>query len=136
MESKAHIDLVNRVLIYVKERIPESSYELIHCDSNGRNSEVRVMGNFVPDIYYTDGDVLIIGEAKTLDDFERKHSRDQFDAYIKECQIFSGTSMLIVAVPWQLMITAKNYFKRLKQRESWSFDVVIINDMGKVMELE
>lgn len=131
MESQAHINLVNRVIEYAKQLIPESDHVLLQSDSAGQNSEIRVLGNFVPDVYFCNADFLIIGEAKTIDDFDRKHSRDQFDAYIEECELFEGTAVFVVAIPWQLMITAKNYFKRLKQKKNVKFSIIIINEMGK-----
>ena len=131
MESKAHIELVNSAMAYIKRIIPEPNHIMIQSDSSGNQSEVRVLGNYIPDIYYCGNDFVIIGEAKTLDDFERKHSKDQFNAYIEECQVFSGKSYLVIAVPWQLMFTAKNYFKREKQRKKLNFQIVIINELGK-----
>lgn len=133
MESKAHIDLVNRAMAYVKRIISETDHIMIQSDSSGSSSEVRVLGNYIPDVFYCGNDFMIIGEAKTLDDFERKHSKDQFEAYIEECQVFSGKAYLVVAVPWQLMLTAKNYFKREKQKKKLDFQIVIINELGKEM---
>lgn len=131
MESQAHIDLVKRAMEYAKRILPETEHILIQSDSAGNNSEVRVLGNFVPDVYYCNSECLIIGEAKTIDDFDRKHSRDQYDAYIDECMLFDGSSHLIIAVPWQLMITAKNYFKRIKQKKSINIQIIIVNELGK-----
>ena len=131
MESEAHIRLVNRIMEYAKRIIPETEQLLLQSDSAGNNSEIRVLGNFVPDVYFCNNDMLIIGEAKTLDDFERKHSRAQFEAYLSECLLFEGNSCLIIAVPWQLMITAKNYFKRVKDQKKLDIQIIIINEMGK-----
>ena len=130
MESKAHIELVNRIMAYTKKLVPPSCFDLIICDSAGQNSDIRVIGNFIPDVYYRDNNCLIIGEAKTLDDFERKHSMEQFDAYLKECQVYGNNSTLIIAVPWQLVVTAKNYFKRKKTIENYSFEIIIVNEIG------
>lgn len=133
MESQAHINLVNRAMEYVKRIVPEGEHIMIQSDSAGSSSEVRVLGNYVPDVYYCDGGFMIIGEAKTIDDFDRKHSRDQYDAYIDECQLFEGDSCLVIAVPWQLMISAKNYFKRIKQKKNLNIQIIIINELGKEM---
>lgn len=133
MESQEHIELVKRVMEYAKRILPETEYVMIQSDSAGNNSEIRVLGNYVPDIYYRNSEYLIIGEAKTFYDFDRKHSRNQYDAYIDECQLFDGFSYLIIAVPWQLMITAKNYFKRLKQKRGLNIQIIIVNEIGKEM---
>lgn len=133
MESKAHIDLVNRIIEYVKKNIPEENYDLIQSDSNGSNSDASVIGDFIPDVYYRDSEQLIIGEAKTLNDFDKLHSRAQFTAYMKESMLFDGATQLVVAIPWQLSLTAKNYFKRIKMNNDIEITVVIINEMGKEM---
>ena len=131
MESQAHIDLVNRVLEYSKLIIPQDNYNLIQVDSDGANSNFRTNNNFVPDVFYKFDDLLVIGEAKTYDDFERKHSKEQYDDYIDECRYYSGTSKLVIGVPWQLVMTAKNYFKRIKKRENLDFEIIIVNEIGK-----
>lgn len=131
MESQTHINLVNRLIVYAKGILPESDHIMIQSDSAGNTGSTRVVGNYIPDLYFCCKDDLIIGEAKNIDDFDRKHSRDQFESYICECQVFDGKSKLLVAVPWQLMCTAKNYFKRLKQKKELQFEIVIINELGK-----
>lgn len=131
MESQAHINLVNRAMAYVRKVVPKEEHILIHNDSSGNNSEVRVLGNYVPDVYYCNNDFMIIGEAKTIEDFDRKHSRDQYDAYIEECQVFEGRSCIVIAIPWQLTMTAKNYFKRIKQKRNLNIPIVIIDELGK-----
>lgn len=131
MESQAHIDLVNRVLEYSKLIIPQDNYNLIQVDSDGANSNFRTNNNFVPDVFYKFDDLLVIGEAKTYDDFERKHSKEQYDDYIDECRYYSGTAKLVIGVPWQLVMTAKNYFKRIKKRENLDFEIIIVNEIGK-----
>lgn len=131
MESKAHIDLVRRIIAYVKSLIPESNFDMIQSDSNGSNCDVRVLGDFIPDVYYRDSKQFIIGEAKTLNDFDRVHSREQFAAYLSEFQLFEGESKLVIAVPWQLTVTAKNYFKRIKKNNDLKVTVIIVNETGK-----
>ena len=135
MESQIHIDLVNVVTNYAKEIVPKEECSLICLDSAGKISPMRLFGNYVPDVFFSNGSLLIIGEAKTLDDFERGHSKEQYKSYIAECNAFSGRAILIISVPWQLMITAKNYFNRIKKCEQLSFEIVILNEIGKEIKL-
>ena len=135
MESQAHIDLVNVALDYIKKAIPVENHGLIQMDSAGNNSGVRVIGNYVPDIYYNFNQLLIIGEAKTINDFERIHSREQFTAYVDECEIFVGKSIIVAAVPWQLIPTAKNYFRRIKMQRNVDIQFVVINELGRYFEV-
>lgn len=135
MESQAHIDLVNIALQYVKKTIPAENYDLIQLDSAGNSSAMKIIGNYVPDIYYNYGGKLIIGEAKTINDFERTHSKNQFDAYINECGLFRGETLIIVSVPWQLVSTAKNYFRRIKSNKNVQTRFIVINEIGRCFEV-
>ena len=135
MESQAHINLVNIALQYIKNVIPAENYELIQMDSAGSNNAIKIIGNYVPDIYYKYDGKLIIGEAKTINDFDRTHSQNQFDAYINECELFDGEALLVVSVPWQLVSTAKNQFRRIKSNKNIQTRVIVINEIGRCFEV-
>jgi hypothetical protein len=74
---------------------------------------------------------MFIGEAKTELDFERKHSKEQYDSYIEELNNFDGEGWLVISVPWQVVPTAKNYFRRKKLMDGLQFEIIILNDLGK-----
>lgn len=131
MESQTHINLVNIAAEYIKSIVPEYEHSLIYMDSAGNNNSVRVIGNYIPDVYYNYGNKLVIGEAKTLNDFERQHSKEQFEAYMNEFLLFQGECILVVSVPWQLVITAKNYFSILRRKMGVVVDIIIINEMSR-----
>lgn len=131
MESQAHIDLVKIAYQYISEKIEEENRPLIETDSSGNNSSFRVQGNFIPDVYYSLNGRMFIGEAKTELDFERKHSKDQYDSYLEELNDFDGEGWLVISVPWQMVPTAKNYFKRKKNNEDIQCTIIILNELGK-----
>lgn len=131
-ESRSHIELVNIAFEYIKTLVPQEQWALIEVDSADSNRPTIVTGRFIPDVQFWNNDVYIIGEAKTINDFEREHSRNQYEAYISECGQFHGQATLVVAVPWQLVMTAKNYFRRRKKDLNYVFDVVILNELGGV----
>ena len=87
MESRVHVDLVRVAYNYLITLIPKTNVRFIKTDSSGICSGVHIIGNYVPDLYYSFDGLLVIGEAKTESDFERKHSKDQFNAYIKQCKL-------------------------------------------------
>lgn len=126
-ESIEHITLVKCIEQYVKSSISRELYDFIEID-NGGIKPSRVC-NYIPDIYFRWGDLLIIGEAKTINDFDRKHSKAQFEAYIDECRWFNGTSTIIIAVPWVLVITAKNYFKAEKEKMNFGGKIIILTEL-------
>ncbi len=135
MESQAHIELVKVVYQYIFEKIEEENRALIEVDSSGSNNSFRVQENFIPDVYYSFRDKMFIGEAKTELDFERKHSKDQFDSYIEELKLFEGDACLVISVPWQIIATAKNYFRRKKLKERLNIQMVVLDEKGREFRL-
>lgn len=117
---------------YISSQLTELDRPLISTDSNGNLSSYRAQGNYIPDVYFSDALVMYIGEAKTEKDFARKHSQEQFLSYIRELKLFNGNGVLVVSIPWQLVATAKNYFRRLKMKENCDSQVVILNELGQV----
>lgn len=134
-ESRNHVELVAVAVKYIKTIVAPDLHAIIQYDSADSLRPTKVIGNFIPDVYYWHADQLIIGEAKTINDFDRPHSRDQYDAYIKECKNFFGHSILVVSVPWQMVATAKNYFRRLKKEHAADMKIVIINELGRHFEI-
>lgn len=134
-ESRVHIELVSEAVNYVKTIIDPDLHAMIQYDSADSFRPTKVIGNYIPDVYFWHANRLIIGEAKTMNDFDRPHSRDQYTAYIKECENFFGESTLVIGVPWQLVATAKNYFRRLKKDCGTSLSIIIINELGKYFEI-
>lgn len=134
-ESREHIDLVAVAVKYIKTIVEANLHSIIQYDSADSSRPTKVIGNYIPDVYYWHSDQLIIGEAKTINDFDRPHSRDQYVAYIKECKNFCGCAILVVSVPWQLVATAKNYFRRLKTNYNAHIAIIIINEFGKYFEI-
>ena len=134
-ESRKHMDLVQIVLDYAKSVIDTDLHGIIQYDSPDTSRPPRLIDNYVPDVYFCYKDLLIIGEAKTLDDFERVHSKKQFQSYIKECAAFPGHSIIVIAVPWQLIHTAKNHFRRLKLDANISTKIVVINELRSCFEI-
>ena len=131
MESAEHIGLVGIARRYVENRVGVQNANLILVDSSGESVGERVVDNYVPDVYYKDSKCMILGEAKTFSDFDRPHSKRQFDAFIKELCMFSGEKVLVVSVPWQLFFAAKNYFKVKKRKEGYDICIVVLNDCGR-----
>lgn len=131
MESQTHIHLVRVVYQYISGKIEEENRPLIEIDSAGNASSFHVQRNYIPDVYYSLNGRMFIGEAKTEQDFARKHSKDQYDSYLEELKYFDGERWLVISVPWQIVSTAKNYFKRKKIKEDIQSTIVILDELGK-----
>lgn len=134
-ESREHAELVKIAVEYVKTLVPCEMRSLIQCDSADTFRPTMIEGKFIPDVYFWNKDLLILGEAKTITDFDRKHSQDQFKSYLEECEKFWGKSILVISLPWQLMLTAKNYFRRLKMEQHFKTPVIILNELGRQEEV-
>ena len=126
-----HMNLVQIIYSFVCKRLPNTEHCLVMCDTAGANNETKNIMGFYPDVFFEHNNFLIIGEAKTLNDYEREHSKKQFEAYIDECFRFNGNAELIIGVPWQLFATAKNEFRRIKKKRDITFNIVIINEFGR-----
>ena len=134
-ESRSHVELVVAAVEYIKTIVELDLHAIIQYDSVDSSRPTKVIGNYIPDVYFWHADQLIIGEAKTINDFDRPHSQDQYNAYIEECQSFSGRATLVISVPWQMVATAKNYFRRLKKNLDANIPIIIINELGRHFEV-
>ena len=130
-ESRNHQNLVQIAVKCIIENVPVRDSALIQIDSPDTTRPMKI-GNYIPDIYLETPNYLVIGEAKTLDDFDRIHSRNQYDAYLSKCSSFQGKSFFILSVPWQIVPSAKNYFRRIKLNRKIDVEIVVINELGKV----
>ena len=134
-ESRNHIDLVAVAYHCALSIVPRDLEALVQADTADSPKPTRVIGNFVPDVFFWNGKLLVIGEAKTFEDFDRPHSLSQYDAYMQECHNFPGTSFLIISVPWQLVFTAKNYFRRMKTKGGYHFRIIVVNEINVRYEI-
>lgn len=130
-ESSAHIFLVNRLLQQAKTLVSKDAFSLIYVDTpESREKPPRTMQNFTPDLFLKYNGLMVIGEAKTLNDVTREHSASQYESYLEEIKNFDGTSILIFAVPWQTKATIKNTISIMKNKINKSFDCYIITEIG------
>jgi hypothetical protein len=82
-ESLAHSDFVIAIVKWIEINCHKNDYAFIKYDhpKNVSNDRPPNICGFVPDVY-VDFERIIIGEAKTLNDFERPHSIEQYLSYL------------------------------------------------------
>ena len=131
-ESIEHQNYVRKIVEYVREIIPCEFADRIRADLPEYEKPTLAYDSYVPDVLYSYKGMLVIGEAKTYDDFNREHSRRQYEAYIKECARCPGDTIIIIAIPWQLFLTAKNHFLLLKRKYNVKVSIVVISENGKI----
>lgn len=132
-ESLQHNKLIYKILNVVLEIVPESYRSFILLDIPERQEKPPLMAEgYRPDLYYCHNNIMVIGEAKTSYDFERKHSKEQYLSYMKACSMFEGVAYLIVAVPWNECRSAKNMLRRMKSSKEFNLQIKVIDDVGQV----
>ena len=118
-ESIVHMNYVRRIVDYVKLTFPsldDVSFYVDLPDSTQRPS--ATFGGHIPDMYYRDRNVLIIGEAKTENDIDNEHTRAQLNSYIDELRLFQGERHLIYCSGVLSFSQIKNTILRLKRRDN------------------
>lgn len=130
-ESLEHSLLVEKAYRYICDQLDSSCQGSVLCDKPGYKRPFGIEGNYIPDVYYLDwGDVLFIGEAKSISDFDSKHSQMQIEKYMQECAAFSGDATLVISVPYKIIPHVYNRMRKLKKRNNFLFKIVILNENG------
>jgi hypothetical protein len=136
-ESLNHTALLARLLNYVTYTFDADHNALILHDLPGAIGceKPPMIEGFRPDLYATNGalQAVLIGEAKTANDLETAHSREQYRAYARYLAA-SARSTLILAVPWQLRVRAKTLI-RLAVEEAGAPNIVriVIDDVQEIL---
>lgn len=127
-ESITHQALVVRLVQWVTENVKNPGNAIVLSDASGawRGDKPPSIGPHTPDVFHKsiDGSEIVIGEAKTANDIETRHSREQFRSYLlhlKRCP--EGT--LVVAVPWYVVRQGKSLIRAL-QKETNTTDVKVM----------
>ncbi len=131
-ESSEHIDYVKKIAKYVSllTSVEISSNLLVDLPEYSNRPD-RTIGNFIPDLFYKDSRCLIIGEAKTENDIDRKHSKEQYESYIREASLFDGESHIIICTSLYSFARLKNIIKKIKLEENSSAKLHLLNDIGE-----
>lgn len=131
-ETSKHIDFVY-LLKKVVENDKRIDLGLVYIDTpESRNNCPPIINGYKPDLYYEFDDILIIGEAKTKNDLNNKHTKSQLETYISMCANFGGDSMLLVAVPWTENAFASNLVNNILKKIGVSINFKIIDEIQNI----
>lgn len=132
-ESIVHINYVRKIAEYTSAIIPVEliPHLLIDLPESYRKPD-RTIGNFLPDLYYKDLKYLIIGEAKTENDIDRKHSINQYKSYIEEASLFHGEKHILICTSLYSYARIKNLIKKLKLELNTTAKFHLLNDLGDI----
>lgn len=130
-ESSAHIALVNHLVHWVDSNTDWSKKAalLVSIPGAPAASQPPGVGSFIPDVFLKSEQAgfALIGEAKTVRDLEREHSRSQFVAYLQYLSTYPS-SLLLVAVPWTCAAQARSLLQLLQRRHGLSGVLVKVID--------
>lgn len=118
-ESLYHICYVKKIISYVENKFSTNEVAFLRTDLPDTNERCpRVIGGFIPDVYLKSTRFVIIGEAKTDNDIENKHTENQINSYILELRSYPECSKhLILCCSMLLFSTLKNMIIRKKKNE-------------------
>ena len=126
-ESAQHQKLVNTIIEHVESIVGQDKKCFISSDeADGMSLPPLTAEGFRPDVYYQYGNTLIIGEAKTSNDVDRIHSKQQYDSYIKKCALFEGNAYFIAAVYWADKAQMHNILRKIRIKYPGEYTISIL----------
>lgn len=135
-ESKTHSDYVNIISNYVNKYLIEDERCFVMVDKpDSVLKPNKNINNFIPDLFYQDDKKIIIGEAKTDDDFDRMHSLDQYKSYIDECNLFKGEKIIVFCVSFVIVNSLFNIMARYKEKYGYSGEIIILDNFGNINKI-
>lgn len=128
-ESDVHIKLVHLMLTYIKTKYGiVSGY--VFTDLPESKHKPPIFDNSRPDLYIINEDLLIIGEAKTECDWDKRHSHDQYRTYMNECFRSDIRPILLVAVPWRVEKSLRSRLMHMFEVKHYAkVEIIVISDM-------
>lgn len=130
-ESAQHQKLVRMIIDSIEEMVGNDQSCFIESDiADGRPLPHLTQEGFRPDVIFQYNDRLIIGEAKTSNDVDTIHSKQQYESYIRKCSLFQGNAMLIIAVPWTEYATIYNIISRIKKQYVGTYSIKYLKGIG------
>ena len=77
---------------------------------------------------------MIIGEAKTKNDYSTKHSLNQYREYIKYCNNFCGDCYIILCCPWMCIPELKIIIRKIKSNYSKDIKIIFLDEISGDLE--
>lgn len=115
MESEAHRRFVRNAAEYIKRTFGvEDNQMLIDLGEEGKTPP-KVIDGFRADIFVQTPKYIIIGEAKTDEDIQNKHTVAQLVAYIKHVKTFNLERHIVMSTSWGAYATMRNFIRNFRK---------------------
>jgi len=132
-ESQSHTKLVKEIVTWIchNHLQGDSGYIFADLPENPPSKKTPVINNYIPDVFVpgSSGVAFIIGEAKTARDFETRHTKSQIEAFLRRCAL-TDKGILIIAVPWDLVRSARSLINKLKiEVDANNVEVIVLEKL-------
>jgi len=117
-ESLSHMVFVKRIVDYI-QTIPQDFVQNLLCAElpGFKSGSPKVIGGSVPDVFYSDENTIVIGEAKTDNDIDNPHMSKQLDDYINEARTYNAQRHIVLCTSIIAYARLKNMIVLKKRRE-------------------
>lgn len=131
-ESSAHMDFVQKCGDYICDHIVPSAYSsfVLYDTPDSIQKPPAVEGGVHPDIYYNHAGLLVIGEAKTINDIDNLHSRKQYEYYFKECEQHIGNCFIVICSTWSVAPQLWKIVMHIKKNNNYKAQIIVIYELG------
>ena len=132
-ESLSHKQLVRNLRLWIEKNYQHREVVFLwidNCPEEGFIQPKRI-GSYIPDVFarcMTDG-LEIIGEAKTGNDIQSRHSEEQFIGYLRHCKL--NGSLFVLSIPYLYRAFSKTLIKFLRTENSaQAANFIIIDNLS------
>lgn len=132
-ESIIHKQFIDKIYRYSLKIIPINHSKLILIDGNENllfKETPPIINGYRPDLYYEFNSLLIIGEAKTKNDYSTKHSLNQYKEYLRYCSNFDGESYMILCCPWMCTSDLRIIVNKIKKNYKKEINIIILDEIS------
>ena len=134
-ESALHMNYVRRIVSYLAT-LGDSLCQIamVYADLPEYGTRIpKVIDGFFPDVYYNGSSAIIIGEAKSPNDVDNRHTESQIESYIEEVRSYNKSRHIVICVSVFDFAHVKNALVRRKNREGLQ-DITfhILDNISKV----
>ncbi len=132
-ESTVHKEYINIIYKQTIKIIPKDHTRLILMDGNDNLLVKEVpplINGFRPDLFYEFNNLLIIGEAKTRNDYSSKHSLSQYKEYIDYCKRYNGSAYLLFCCPWDCIMDMKRILMSLIKDDKSKINLFFLDEIS------
>lgn len=133
-ESLNHMEYVRRIVRYIPTIAKHYVPTLLFSDlPESQIHPIAMSEGYRPDVFYQDPDMVVIGEAKTINDIENEHTFSQLNSYINEVRYFQKERHIVFCSSVTSFALLKNHLIRKKNKEHLH-DIIfhVLDNISKV----